>query len=130
MVDYEFRYPTPVPAGRVVFRFTNAGHETHFVRVFPLPEDVPPLDAQLRGTERRILSVFAGLPPRKPGEVGTFALDLTAGQRYAFVCYAETDEGDFHFLLGMNSEFRAGGGAPGPAPTGTSTTSEPAVPPS
>lgn len=122
MVEYAFRYQQPIPAGRVVFRFRNAGREDHHVRVFPLPDDVPSLAAQIRGTERRILPVFAGLPPRKQGQVGTFALDLAAGQRYAIMCYAEAEEGKFHFSLGMNSEFRAGGGTAQTVPATSSST--------
>lgn len=116
MDEYRFRpSATRLAAGRVVFRMVNAGREPHSPALVPLDEDVPPIDAQVRGAERRIVAPFAGVNTRLPGAVGTFAVDLVAGRRYAFVCYASTAEEKAHSKLGMTWEFRtAGATAPSP----------------
>lgn len=106
MRDFAFEHVSEIPAGRVVFRVHNAGEAVHRAALLPLPEDLPPIDAQLRGTERRAIAPFAGIYDRTRGQKGTFAVDLVAGQRYAFVCFV-IDEGGSHALRGMSSEFRA-----------------------
>lgn len=106
MRDHVFEHVSEIPAGRVVFRFHNAGDAVHRVALLPLPEDLPPIDVQLRGTERRAIAPFASISDRPPGQQGAFAVELVAGQRYAFVCFV-VDEGGSHALKGMSSEFRA-----------------------
>jgi len=105
-----------VPAGRVVFRMVNVGQETHIPSLVPLEDDVPPIDAQVRGAERRIVQTLGGVNDRLPGETGTFAVDLVAGRRYAFICYATGPDGVAHSQKGMTWEGRALAQAPGPAP--------------
>jgi hypothetical protein len=117
MREYRYEYPPVVPAGRVVFRFVNAGQSSHRPSLLPLPEDVPPIDVQLRGSERRVATPFAGVPTRKPGTQGTFAVDLVPGRRYALICFAKDADGQSHSLKGMSSEFRAGGEPKPPPPT-------------
>ena len=105
-----------VPAGRVVFRMTNAGGETHIPSLVPLDEDVPPIDIQVRGTARRAVKPLGGVNNRLPGETGTFAVDLVAGRRYAFICYAYTPDKVAHSQKGMTWEGRAQAqDPPGPA---------------
>lgn len=106
MREYRFEYPPAVPSGRVVFRLVNAGRREHQPDLLPLGDDFPPIDEQVRGEQRRVVTPFAGVPPRGPGETGTFAVDLAPGQRYAFVCFAEDPDGRSHALEGMTSEFR------------------------
>ncbi|MGH9177883.1 MAG: hypothetical protein ACRD0N_04940 [Acidimicrobiales bacterium] len=119
MTEYLFDYPTPVPSGRVVFRFENEGRLVHQPDLILLSDNIPPIMEQLRGGERAAVGQFAGIPPRNPGEPGTYAVDLVPGQRYAFVCFAtDPDDDESHALQGMASEFRAGGG---PGPTSPST---------
>ena len=116
--EYRFDYSTPVAAGRVVFRFENEGKLVHQPDLLPLGEEVPPIDEQLRGDTRVAVAPFAGIPPRNPGETGAFAVDLVAGQRYAFVCFArDPDDDESHALKGMSTEFRAGGPDARPMPT-------------
>lgn len=129
MTEYDFDHATPVPAGRVVFRFVNDGRLVHQPDLLPLPEDLPPIDEQLRGEQRSAIAPFAGIPPREPGEVGTYAVDLVPGRRYAFICFArDPDDDDSHALKGMTAEFRAGGGTKPPlsttipAPSASTTT--------
>ena len=108
MSEYRLRpHTTRLAAGRVVFRMVNAGQEPHSPALVPLDEDVPPIDVQVRSPERRIVAPFAGVNTRLPGATGTFAVDLVAGRRYAFVCYASTADEKAHSKLGMTWEFRA-----------------------
>ncbi|HVE47470.1 MAG TPA: hypothetical protein VNA57_12090 [Acidimicrobiales bacterium] len=119
MRDFAFDYKGVIPGGRVVFRARNTGSEQHQLELVPLGEDYPPLDEQLRGGTRRIVLAVAGLPRRGPGKSGAFAADLVPGSRYGFVCFVEGEDGEVHALKGMSSEFRAGGGPPGPGPVAT-----------
>ena len=119
MTEYRFDHPAQVPSGRVVFRFENEGELVHQPDLIPLGDGIPPIQEQLRGEERAAVAQFAGIPPRNPGEPGTYAVDLAPGQRYAFVCFATVpDDDESHALQGMATEFRAGGG---PSPTSSLT---------
>lgn len=119
MTEYRFDYDRPVPAGRVVFRFVNAGQANHRPSLLPLPEDLPPITEQLRGDQRVVAVPFAGISTREPGETGVFAVDLEPGVRYGIICFARGPDGQSHALKGMASEFRAGGPRPAPTPGGS-----------
>lgn len=107
MREFAFDYsPRRVPAGRLVVRVRNVGRLVHRLSMLPLSEDVPPIEVQLRGSERRAIAPFAGIYDRAPGQEGTFAVDLVAGQRYAFICFVIDEKGS-HAQKGMSSEFRA-----------------------
>jgi len=108
-------YNHVVPGGRVVFKVVNAGRSVHRLALFPLPEDFPPIAEQLKGTERRPITPFAGVPDHLPGETASFAVDLEAGHRYALVDFSEDAEGVSQALKGMTSEFRTTGRAPAPS---------------
>jgi hypothetical protein len=108
MTEFHYSYDPVIPAGRVVFRMVNDGHEAHWPSLVQLDEDLPPIDQQLHGSERRVVNPYAGVSPRGPGTSGSFAVDLAPGRRYAFICYATGRDGTVHYLKGMNSEFRAG----------------------
>lgn len=112
--EYRFDYEQPVPAGRVVFRVVNAGREVHRVSLLELPEDLPPIAEQLRGSERRGIVPFAEIGGLLPGTSNSFAVDLARGQRYGLIDVGASPDGKSYALLGLASEFRAGGGAPGP----------------
>ncbi len=107
MDEYRYQFEQSVPSGRVVFRFRNVGNTEHRPVLLPLSDDLPPIQEQLRGDVRATAAPFAGVPPRQPGESGTFAVDLVPGQRYALVCFARDAEDQSHALLGMATEFRA-----------------------
>lgn len=107
--DDELSYDEPVSAGRVVFRIFNAASEPHKLTILPLPEDMPPLAQQLRGSKRVALNAFAGVPPRQPGTWGTFAVNLQPNRRYALVCLMRDEEGESHARRGISAEFRTGG---------------------
>ncbi|HSH60674.1 MAG TPA: hypothetical protein VK988_13745 [Acidimicrobiales bacterium] len=109
MREHRFDYNPTVPAGRVVFRVRNDGRVAHRLTMVPLADDLPPIDAQLRGLERRPATPYAGVPNQAPGASASFAVDLVPGRRYAIVCFAKEPQDDVsHALMGMNSEFRAG----------------------
>ncbi len=109
MRDYRFAFNAPTAPGRAVFRVRNDGKKDHQLGIYPLPDDMPPIDAQLHGSERRTVTAVADLPIRHPGQSQTFALDLEPGQRYALLCFLPTDDDSNHAYKGMNAEFRAGG---------------------
>lgn len=124
MTEYQYAYVPEVPSGRVVFRARNDGRIDHEVLLLELTEEFPPIDDQLKGDVRRPVNPFAGVR-RRPGQSGAFAVDLVSGRRYALVCFIRDQQGQVHALRGMNSEFRAGGGRPGPSQPPTMGTSQP-----
>lgn len=111
MREFAYERSSDIPSGRVVFRMINAGSVIHQPLLVKLGEDLPPLAEQLSGTERRPVDPFAGTLPRRPGQVGTFAVDLAAGQRYGVICVALDEQGVSHARRGMNFEFRPAEGA-------------------
>jgi len=106
MQEYSFKVPDGIPAGRVVFRLRNAGEAHHRPALLPLDEELPPLDEQIRGTERATVSPFAGTRTRAPGATGLFAVDLAPDTRYGLVCFVRDDVVGSHALQGMYHEFR------------------------
>lgn len=126
--EYKIGHRAQVPSGRVMFAFRNMGRLPHRPSLVPLADDVPPIDQQLRGSERRAISPYAGIATLAPGETGVFAVDLVPGQRYAFICFAADEDGRPHAVKGMSAEFRA---APveGKAGTGQAPQPTPVAPP-
>lgn len=108
MTDFRFDIARPIPAGRVVFRMTNAGQSSHNLILIPVPEDLPPIEEQIRGSQRRLVEPYAGIYDRAPGDTGTFAVNLLPGQRYAILCTMVGEDGEGHSKKGMALEFRAG----------------------
>ncbi|MDP9387027.1 MAG: hypothetical protein M3Q48_03660 [Actinomycetota bacterium] len=113
MRDNRFDFDRAVPAGRVVFQVRNAGSVAHRLALLPLDERLPPLDEQLRGETREVVTPFAGIPARRPGAVGTFAVDLVAGRRYGIICSLSDPSGRSYAVGGMNAEFRPEARNPG-----------------
>lgn len=109
MLENRFEYNPTVPSGRVVFRVTNVGREDHRLALLPLPDNIPPIDQQLRSPSRMPIPPFAGTRPLRPGQQSSFAVDLRPGVRYALICFLVNQEGQSHAQLGMNSEFRTPG---------------------
>lgn len=106
MADFRFEMKTQVPPGRVVFQMINTGRETHNLILIPLPEDLPPIEEQIRGAQRRLVEPYAGIYDREPGDTGTFAVNLMPGQRYAIICTVVGEDGEPHSKKGMVTEFR------------------------
>lgn len=105
MREYSFTHEQAVPGGQVVFRVHNAGTEDHELLLALLPEDLPPIDEQLRGPTRRGLGTVARMLTHPPGSTGTFAVFLEPG-RYAMICFLRDAKGVPNALKGMSSEFR------------------------
>lgn len=123
MLDHRFELDRSVPSGRVVFRIRNSGQEAHHLTMLPLPEDLPPIAEQLRGSQRRVVEPYAGIYDREPGDTGTFAVDLAPGRRYGLICAVRDEDDQPHWMKGMATEFRtAGTPAEGPTPTSVTTT--------
>lgn len=132
MSEYRFEFPGRVPSGRVVFRMRNVGRRAHSATLLALPDDLPPIDQQLKGTERRYLEPFADVPPRRPGMSRSFAVDLQPGQRYALICYTIDPDEQSHAAKGMSIEFRTPGSRGGQGvgdPVGAATVAPDAVEP-
>ncbi|HEX6539576.1 MAG TPA: hypothetical protein VF155_10385 [Candidatus Dormibacteraeota bacterium] len=105
MRDYWFDFNgSSIPRGRVVFQISNAGRQYHQLALIPLPADFPPIQAQLRGADRRVVQELVSSPPLQPGKRDTFAAYLTPG-RWAFVDFFIGPEGS-HAAMGMGAEFR------------------------
>lgn len=103
--DYRFDYKAPAGSGRVVFHVQNAGKLRHELVLLVLPEDLPPLQEQLRSKQRRAVATLAFLKPLRPGERGIFAVDLKHG-RYGMACFVRGSDGVPYSRKGMASEFR------------------------
>lgn len=104
--EYQFQYTGLIPAGRVVFQVRNEGSLWHELALLPLSDQLPPIDAQLRGSERQAIRPFAGAAPQPPGATGAFAVNLDPGRRYAFVCFVRDPDNATHAVKGMSLEFR------------------------
>lgn len=107
MREFRFDYDKRIHPGRVIFRFVNVGKLPHKVMMIPLSEDFPPIDQQVHGTDRRYVPPFAQIFVRRPGESGTFAIDVVAGQRYGMMSYLTDKDGVSDAVKGMASEFTA-----------------------
>ena len=116
MRDYRFDYVPPSGTGPTLFRVTNGGTVPHELEMLPLADDVPPIDVQLKGTQRRVVTPFAGVESRQPGRAGAFAVNLTPGVKYALICFLADPDGTSHAHEGMTSEFRTTGGDPATGP--------------
>lgn len=107
MSEYRFDYDAAIPRGRVVFKVRNDGKVDHELVLAIVPPELPPIDEQLKGTERQAITALATIPTRRPGTGTTFAVDLAPG-RYALLCFVRDPDGKPHALKGMNAEFRVG----------------------
>lgn len=105
MRDYWFDFDgRSIPRGRVVFRITNAGAQFHKLALVSLPDDFPPIEDQVRGSNRRVIDELVSSPPLRPGASDTFAAELAPG-RWGFIDFFIGPEGS-HAAKGMAAEFR------------------------
>lgn len=115
LTEYSFSYNPVITSGRVLFRVRNTGTVVHSLQMLPLSEDIPPIDQQVRGSQRLAVRPFAGVDALDPATSTTFSVDLAPGVRYALLCFQADKDGTSHLLRGMTSEFRTA--APAPALT-------------
>lgn len=106
ITEFHFAYNPVINAGRVVFVGHNAGHVAHTMRLFPIDDSVPPVDAQLHGTKRIFPRAFGGTRVR-PGTSNAFAVQLVHGQRYFMLDLDRGPDGSIYALKGLDTEFRA-----------------------
>ena len=104
MTEYAFGYDAPGKSGRVVFDARNAGRLDHELVLVGVPDGVESIDEQLRSDKRLVVPTIARMAPRKPGQRGTFAVDLDPG-RYAIICFIDDGQGDQHAQKGMSAQF-------------------------
>lgn len=95
-----------IPAGRALFRVENRSMLAHDLSLVALAEDMPPINDQLRSSNRRAVATLARLPSRPSGSSDALAVDLVPG-RYALLCFEKDGTGEPHALLGMAVELRA-----------------------
>lgn len=113
----------PVPAGRVVFQIRNLGQRPHRLTLFPMPEDAGPIEQEVTDEKQRPVRLLARVSNLQPGNTGTFAADLAAGQRYGLIDYSRAPDGTQHMALGVAGEFRTQqrtrqqGHSPAPSPS-------------
>lgn len=109
-VDYAFKSPTTLPAGRTMFRFRNAGKVPHELNISLLRKGAT--------VEQFVNSVNAGTPSATyreapvgvllaaPGRIGgaNLVTDLLPGRTYVLICMDQnTPKSKPHFTMGMYS---------------------------
>lgn len=100
-----------IPSGRVRFEVHNGGTHVHQMRVFPLPDESPPLIVQLTDHEAQTPHIVGNLVAVQRDATESFAVDLEPNRRYAALCFLDDDEKMPYALQGMNAEFRTEGKA-------------------
>lgn len=104
--DNHYDYDTRIRPGRTVFVGHNVGKVAHTMLLFKVPDDLPPVDVQIHGTQRHQVDGLAGTRVQ-PGAVNSFAVDLAPNQRYYMLDFDfDTDHKTFA-TKGLDSEFRA-----------------------
>jgi hypothetical protein len=107
-LDYAFRGPGVVRAGRVELRLINRGMVPHHLVISRL-DDSTSLSAfylQLKAGTRAALVNLGGPGGIEPGDSSVVVLALKPG-RYAVTCWMEAGPGAPHVLSGMLGELRA-----------------------
>jgi uncharacterized cupredoxin-like copper-binding protein len=109
MSEYRFDVSSSgtLPAGRVVFRLAAVGEEAHTPFLVALDDGASPIAQYLLETDRPTIKGFANVSQVAPGAIGTFAVDLEPGRRYALVCNFRAPDGHIHAELGETWEARA-----------------------
>jgi hypothetical protein len=67
MREYRFEYDPSLGAGRTVFQVHNDGREGHVFGLYLLPDDLPPIEEQLKGENRQVVDALLELPRAQPG---------------------------------------------------------------
>ena len=118
-VDYAFKIPAKLPAGRTTFHFRNSGKKLHEFNIVLLKQSVTPeqfLQAvqanqpQMIMVEKPVGVLFAG-----PGQVGAYGLttNLLAGRTYVVICIQrDSAKSPRHVEMGMSAILRVTGSAP------------------
>lgn len=103
---HHYGYNPTIRSGRTVFVGHNVDRAVHVLILYPIADDVPPVDVQLHGTHRVSIQMVAGMQVN-PGMTDSFALDLVRHQRYFMLDFGRGPDGTVYALHGLDSEFRA-----------------------
>ena len=106
ITDQHYQFDAGIHAGRTVFVAHNTGRAMHSIQLFPVADDVPPVDEQIHG-DRRIQVVHYANVQVKAGATTTFAVDLAPKQRYFMLDFNFKSGTRVWALDGLNAEFRA-----------------------
>lgn len=115
-VDYAYKYPHVLPAGRHTFMLRNEGKVRHEMNVALLKKGVT-LDSALAianagGDVFPLLDNADGLLHSRPGEtaLGGLEVDMLPGREYAIICFfSDGPKSPPHFKLGMYGSIKVAG---------------------
>ena len=106
VTDHHYDFDADIHAGRTVFVAHNTGRAVHSIQLFPVADDVPPVDEQIHG-DRRVEVVHYAAIQVKAGGTATFAVDLEPKQRYFMLDFNFKSGTRVWALDGLDAEFRA-----------------------
>ena len=122
-VDYAFKTPASLPAGRTTFTFRNSGKHRHELNIFLLKpgfkiEDIVKAakegKSQLPMIEGSVGVLFSDPTSTAPSRL---SVDLKSGRDYGVLCiFRDSDKAPRHYELGMYSVIRITGAAPATPP--------------
>jgi hypothetical protein len=112
-MDYAFKVPSELPAGRTVFRFRNAGKQRHEFNITLLKPGVTPQQFMAAANASKpvadMVEASVGVLFAKPGQRSEPGLstNLLAGRTYVIRCiFRDTATAPRHQEMGMYSTFR------------------------
>ena len=108
LVDFAFKLPEMIKAGKRIWKFTNEGVQPHEMSIIKLGEGKTVQDA-LSFLESPVgtppLEMIGGIQALASGKTGWAVLDLSPGY-YAVLCFVpDPASGKTHIELGMVSVF-------------------------
>ncbi len=106
MHEYSFSIAGHPRPGRTVFRFVNAGRETHGPMLVEVGLGAGPVEQEVRKPSPPPFKRLGLVNGRQPGNTGTFAVQLEPNTRYALICRARAADGVPHAQKGMTWEVR------------------------
>lgn len=116
-VDYAFRLPRELPAGRTIFRFVNQGKVRHELNIVLLARGVSIEEFMAatgasqadRARKAQLVEATVGVLMADPGQraPGMLATELLPGRTYAVHCiFRDSPTGPSHESMGMYSAIR------------------------
>ena len=108
--DYAFTVASPPPAGLVIVRLVNRGHEMHHLELSPVPDSLSLRDYYELATGDQpspLIHDVGGPNLTTPGDSSEVMLRLRPG-RYILTCWVNAADGNPHLMRGMMAEVRVG----------------------
>jgi len=122
-VDYAFKVPSSLPAGRTTFSFTNSGKHRHEFNIFLLKRGVridDVIKARKEGkSQLALIDGAVGVLFAEPGShaPGKLTVNLLPDRDYGVQCiFRDGEKAPPHYDLGMYSVVHVGAGAASSAP--------------